>query len=104
MRAAKEAGHTGRGFGPRRQGGGGSRFGRGNAAGSSRARRPDMRRVIVKMRVVRHAGTRFRAAPIARHVAYLEREGRSEEHTSELQSLIRTSYAVFCLKQKTQHQ
>src|SRR3546814_7242971 len=75
MRAAKKAGHTGRGFGPRRQGGGGSRFGRGNAAGSSRARRPDMRRVIVKMRVVRHAGTKFRAAPIARHVAYLEREG-----------------------------
>src|SRR3546814_4652129 len=31
----------------------------------------------------------------------LEREttpGRSEEHTSELQSLMRTSYAVFCLK------
>src|SRR3546814_972967 len=27
-------------------------------------------------------------------------EGRSEEHTSELQSLMRTSYAVFCLKQK----
>src|SRR3546814_6020418 len=26
---------------------------------------------------------------------------RSEEHTSELQSLMRTSYAVFCLKQKT---
>src|SRR3546814_1877372 len=25
---------------------------------------------------------------------------RSEEHTSELQSLIRTSYAVFCLKKK----
>src|SRR3546814_1604710 len=29
-------------------------------------------------------------------------EGRSEEHTSELQSLIRNSYAVFCLK-KTPH-
>src|SRR3546814_4359356 len=28
---------------------------------------------------------------------------RSEEHTSELQSLMRTSYAVFCLKKKTQH-
>src|SRR3546814_3809161 len=27
---------------------------------------------------------------------------RSEEHTSELQSLMRTSYAVFCLKKKTQ--
>src|SRR3546814_8529035 len=26
--------------------------------------------------------------------------GRSEEHTSELQSLIRISYAVFCLKKK----
>src|SRR3546814_10887210 len=35
----------------------------------------------------------------------LEAQGidlRSEEHTSELQSLMRISYAVFCLKQKTQ--
>src|SRR3546814_10253430 len=30
-------------------------------------------------------------------------ETRSEEHTSELQSLMRISYAVFCLKQKSQH-
>src|SRR3546814_5062005 len=29
-------------------------------------------------------------------------DGRSEEHTSELQSLMRISYAVFCLKKKTQ--
>src|SRR3546814_6309082 len=29
---------------------------------------------------------------------------RSEEHTSELQSLMRLSYAVFCLKNKTQQQ
>src|SRR3546814_9071915 len=28
--------------------------------------------------------------------------GRSEEHTSELQSLMRISYAVFCLKKKKQ--
>src|SRR3546814_9577364 len=28
-------------------------------------------------------------------------QGRSEEHTSELQSLMRTSSAVFCLKNKT---
>src|SRR3546814_2898165 len=28
------------------------------------------------------------------------RSGRSEEHTSELQSLMRISYAVFCLKKK----
>src|SRR3546814_4272656 len=37
----------------------------------------------------------------------VDREGfsgavRSEEHTSELQSLMRISYAVFCLKNKTQ--
>src|SRR3546814_1743488 len=30
--------------------------------------------------------------------------GRSEEHTSELQSLMRISYAVFCLKKKTKKQ
>src|SRR3546814_7729074 len=29
-------------------------------------------------------------------------DGRSEEHTSELQSLMRISYAVFCLKKKKQ--
>src|SRR3546814_1564584 len=29
---------------------------------------------------------------------------RSEEHTSELQSLMRISYAVFCLKKKHKHQ
>src|SRR3546814_3078143 len=31
-----------------------------------------------------------------------KRRQRSEEHTSELQSLMRISYAVFCLKKKTQ--
>src|SRR3546814_8415013 len=36
-----------------------------------------------------------------RHVAGLL---RSEEHTSELQSLMRISYAVFCLKKKKQKQ
>src|SRR3546814_7624489 len=38
------------------------------------------------------AGQRTRAA-----------QGRSEEHTSELQSLMRISYAVFCLKKKNKH-
>src|SRR3546814_5188763 len=32
--------------------------------------------------------------------AMLDKPVRSEEHTSELQSLMRTSYAVFCLKKK----
>src|SRR3546814_2929778 len=38
-----------------------------------------------------------RAVPVAQR---LRHEGRSEEHTSELQSLMRISYAVFCLKKK----
>src|SRR3546814_1447431 len=32
-----------------------------------------------------------------------DRRDRSEEHTSELQSLLRISFAVFCLKKKTQY-
>src|SRR3546814_1507680 len=35
--------------------------------------------------------------------ADLSPEARSEEHTSELQSLMRISYAVFCLKKKKKH-
>src|SRR3546814_7813252 len=35
------------------------------------------------------------------HVVLGEQPGRSEEHTSELQSLMRNSYAVFCLKKNT---
>src|SRR3546814_3493214 len=55
---------------------------------------------------------------VVRHVQYCHRDGlaflgenpghadfapheRSEEHTSELQSLMRTSYAVFCLQKNT---
>src|SRR3546814_4815533 len=45
------------------------------------------------------------AAVDARHLLAVPvrraRSGRSEEHTSELQSLMRISYAVFCLKKKT---
>src|SRR3546814_4961326 len=43
----------------------------------------------------RGAGVRARRAFIAQR--------RSEEHTSELQSLMRISYAVFCLKKKKLH-
>src|SRR3546814_2769823 len=45
-------------------------------------------------------------AKVSRHedpaLAEADREPRSEEHTSELQSLMRISYAVFCLKKKKQ--
>src|SRR3546814_2284051 len=41
----------------------------------------------------------LRMAPAMRH-RVVDREDRSEEHTSELQSLMRISYAVFSLKKK----
>src|SRR3546814_8431985 len=44
------------------------------------------------------------AVPVNQVIAVLLEDGedaRSEEHTSELQSLMRISYAVFCLKKKT---
>src|SRR3546814_7147364 len=47
------------------------------------------------------AGSRPTAASCRRPAAW--RPARSEEHTSELQSLMRISYAVFCLKKKRRH-
>src|SRR3546814_1883370 len=45
----------------------------------------------------------YRDIPVSEIVEGLYLSGRSEEHTSELQSLMRISYAVFCLKKKTTH-
>src|SRR3546814_8906387 len=42
-----------------------------------------------------YTGTQFKP------VQHIAEASRSEEHTSELQSLMRISYAVFCLKKKT---
>src|SRR3546814_3282787 len=44
---------------------------------------------------------RFRTARAPLSRARLPELGRSEEHTSELQSLMRISYAVFCLQKKS---
>src|SRR3546814_3976432 len=42
-------------------------------------------------------------AGLTKQIAFSKEPGdRSEEHTSELQSLMRTSYAVFCLKKNTE--
>src|SRR3546814_3422309 len=63
---------------------------RGLAGGGSRGQLDDLRRIVdgcVADRVERR-GREPQGAP----------EPRSEEHTSELQSLMRISYAVFCLK------
>src|SRR3546814_1763729 len=77
----------------------------GDEAGKLLDRRDDDARVGVFQLPLQHGG---RGVGIGR--ALLEPfifphgliiEIRSEEHTSELQSLMRTSYAVFCLKKKT---
>src|SRR3546814_5098040 len=46
--------------------------------------------------LIREDETSYRSAPPPNR----QTGGRSEEHTSELQSLMRISYAVFCLKKK----
>src|SRR3546814_5334078 len=71
-------------------------------------RRPGRRRVVVRERRARasaDAALQADADELLRldrelHRKLLEHFARSEEHTSELQSLMRISYAVFCLKKK----
>src|SRR3546814_6380600 len=61
--------------------------------------------IVSAVRVAEGPTEGARTPAIAIH-KLLSRQGmhRSEEHTSELQSLMRISYAVFCLKKKTQTQ
>src|SRR3546814_3819138 len=59
---------------------------------SRKGRLPKSRRVAQKL------------APLVVALGMALPVSRSEEHTSELQSLMRNSYAVFCLKKKKQQQ
>src|SRR3546814_7812300 len=69
--------------------------------------RRDSGRVILHHIILGSAGHAVFVRPMidhwmnSREVIERRRRGRSEEHTSELQSLMRISYAVFCLKKKT---
>src|SRR3546814_5134994 len=63
----------------------------------------DARRLVLDGRVdgvERQLLVRIERGQIVEIDAVPHRFGRSEEHTSELQSLMRISYAVFCLKKK----
>src|SRR3546814_3411689 len=63
--------------------------------------RRDARSIIVGERSLDENGARQEAA--TKNIVFQKGVNRSEEHTSELQSLMRISYAVFCLqKKKTQ--
>ena len=74
QRVAKRAGYTRLAPGTSRAKGTGHKA-RGRRAALMARSRATNRRVIIKARVVRQSGTRFRAAPLARHVAYLKRDG-----------------------------
>jgi type IV secretory pathway VirD2 relaxase len=75
MRAAKKAGHIGKGFSRTGASNSRSTFGRGRRAALALSSRSSARRVVIMTRVVRHRGRQFVAAPLAKHVAYLKREG-----------------------------
>lgn len=80
MRAARKAGHTGPGVGRGASGRGGG-FGRGRAAAAALVLRSPQRRVVIKARIVRQRGARFRSAPLAKHLSYLQREGVTRDGT-----------------------
>src|SRR3546814_5136842 len=64
---------------------------RGRGAESDRCGHAGIGRLVLASEMQAEGGRRLEIA---------RRPARSEEHTSELQSLMRTSYAVFCLKNK----
>ncbi len=75
-RAAARSGQTRLRRGVARIGRGSGRAGRGRLAlATMRHRTHGQRRVTVLARIVRHKGARYRAAPLARHISYLERDG-----------------------------
>jgi type IV secretory pathway VirD2 relaxase len=85
LRAAQKAGHvppstkSGRTSASQSIARGRSSFGRGQGKFSrSRLFSPN-RRVVVKARIARHKGKAFRAAPLAKHLSYLKREGVSRD-------------------------
>lgn len=78
QRVAKRAGYTRLAPGGRVAKGTGNNA-RGRRAALSARNRSANRRVIIKARVVRQTGARFRAAPLARHVAYLKRDGVTQD-------------------------
>src|SRR3546814_5715340 len=67
--------------------------------GGASARPAKSRRPAIASRYRKAADIVFSAQP-AKALNRGVENGRSEEHTSELQSLMRISYAVFCLKKK----
>lgn len=76
LKAAQKAGHVGPKLGSRSAR---STFGRGRSVRLGASLGSSSRRVVVKARVVRHRGVRFRSAPLSTHLSYLKRDGVTRE-------------------------
>ena len=102
MRAARKSGHTGYRIGSTGARLGNASFGRGRFARTAKGLTRTSRRVVVKARIVRHQGKRFRSAPLAKHLGYIQRNGVGQDgRDAELfgadgDDLDRSSFAERC--------
>src|SRR3546814_9242171 len=74
-----------------------------SAAGTARTARCRHCPGEARMSAAKKQAAAADTAPAAITLIEAITQARSEEHTSELQSLMRISYAVFCLKKKKKH-
>jgi len=102
MRAARKSGHTGYRIGAGNTRSGKASFGRGRFTRTAKGLTRTSRRVVVKARIVRHQGQRFRSAPMAKHLGYLQRDGVGQDGReadlfgAESDELGRGSFAERC--------
>lgn len=79
QRAANKAGHAGSRRAGLKRGSGSGKAARGRRTVAAMRRTPGQRRVTVMARIARHKGAQYRAAPLAKHIIYLERDGVSRD-------------------------
>ncbi|WP_424986395.1 relaxase/mobilization nuclease domain-containing protein [Microbulbifer sp. S227A] len=102
MRAARKSGQTGYRFGAKQPQSTSRSFGRGRFQRAALKMSRTSRRVIVNARVVRHQGKRYRSAPMAKHLGYLQRDGVGQDGRdadlfgSERDDLDRGGFAARC--------
>jgi len=79
QRAANKAGLAGSRRAGLKRGSGSGKAARGRRTVAAMRRTPGQRRVTVMARIARHKGAHYRAAPLAKHITYLERDGVSRD-------------------------
>lgn len=79
QRAANKAGHAGSRRAGLKRGSGSGKAARGRRTVAAMRRTNGQRRVTVMARIARHKGAHYRAAPLAKHIKYLERDGVSRD-------------------------